>query len=115
MVLQRDVEINLWGWESPGVNVRIDFLGKTIETKADNEGKWSIGLPPCSAGGPYEMVITGQNTITLKNILIGEVWLASGQSNMLFELFKVVNSEEEIAGADYKQIHLFSVSKEYFI
>ncbi len=83
MVLQREVELKLWGWASEGEKVTIRFMGKTHTTRTEEDGTWEVRLPPQAAGGPYDMTITAGNTITLKDILIGEVWLCSGQSNMV--------------------------------
>ncbi len=82
MVLQRDQKVRIWGWASADEEVTVEFNGQTQKTKTDKDGNWSVFLKSMKAGGPYDMIITGQNKITLKNILIGEVWVASGQSNM---------------------------------
>ncbi|MBS1521379.1 MAG: 9-O-acetylesterase [Bacteroidetes bacterium] len=113
MVLQRDAKINLWGWADPGENVYIQFRGKHFQTKTDKDGKWTLVLPPFSYGGPYQMVIKGKNSITLQNILVGDVWLASGQSNMEWVLNTTNNSEKEIQTANFPQIRLFNVVKKF--
>ncbi|MCW3106337.1 MAG: 9-O-acetylesterase [Segetibacter sp.] len=113
MVLQRDAKINLWGWADPGEKVTIQFQSKQFNTKAGKDGKWMIVLPPFPAGGPYNMVIKGKNNITLQNILIGDVWLASGQSNMEWPLNNINNSKQEIETANYPQIRLFTVAKNF--
>src|SRR5262245_22050835 len=82
MVLQRDAKVTLWGWADPNEEIRIDFQGEQIKTKADRKGRWSASAGPYSAGGPHAMTVSGKNTIALRDILIGDVWLASGQSNM---------------------------------
>ena len=82
MVLQRDVKVPVWGWAAKGEKVNITFAGKKYSAVPDATGKWVIYLAPLAVGGPYEMVIKGKNELTLKNILMGEVWLCSGQSNM---------------------------------
>src|SRR5213595_607813 len=81
MVLQRDTKIKIWGWAAKDEKVKIKFDGKTYKTKTGADGKWSILLSPMKAGGPYTMDISGSNKITLKDILIGDVWFCSGQSN----------------------------------
>jgi sialate O-acetylesterase len=82
VVLQRDVEVPIWGWASPEEAVTISIAGQVIKTLADKNGEWRLKLAPHPAGGPFEMIIKGQNTIVLKDILFGEVWLCTGQSNM---------------------------------
>ena len=110
MVLQRDVTIPIWGWADPGEKVTVHFMKQKRTTTAGKDGKWHIDLKPVKAGGPYEMVIKGKNEIKLTNILIGDVWLASGQSNMEWTLASTVNNfKEEIAAANYPKIRLFTV------
>ena len=113
MVLQRDTKINMWGWADPGEKVSIQFQGKNLNAKTRKDGKWTIILPSFPAGGPFEMIIKGKNIITVKNILVGDVWLASGQSNMEFQLKNANNSAEEIKSANFDKIHLFTVTKNY--
>lgn len=81
-VLQRDTELSLWGWASPQEAIVLHFDGRSYSTQADETGTWRIQLPPQPAGGPHEMVFEGSNTLRIQNILFGEVWLCSGQSNM---------------------------------
>jgi sialate O-acetylesterase len=86
MVLQRSIKIPVWGWANPGEAVQVDFKGKTYQTNAATDGKWMVKLNPAEAGGPYTMEIkSATDDIHLKNILIGDVWLCSGQSNMVFD------------------------------
>lgn len=83
MVLQRDVKIPVWGWASPGEKIKIEFRGKTVTTTADADGRWYTKLKAYHWGGPFEMKISGENNeINLKDILIGDVFICSGQSNM---------------------------------
>src|SRR5690606_25686620 len=86
VVLQRDTKIPVWGWASPGEKVTVSFQGKKYNTKASAEGNWTITLPKLKAGGPFTMTISGNNTIEVKDILIGDVWLCTGQSNMVHQL-----------------------------
>jgi len=116
MVLQRDAKIRLWGWADPGERVAIAFLGQAYKTKADRSGQWSVSLGPYPAGGPYEMSIVGKNSVKLSDILIGDVWLASGQSNMELQLkspfgLSVDNADREIAAASFPQIRLLKVQQ----
>ena len=83
MVLQRDVPLNLWGWASPGESIIIRFQGKRFKATTAHDGRWAVKLPPQKAGGPYTMSV---NQIELKDILVGDVWICSGQSNMVHQL-----------------------------
>lgn len=109
MVLQRNQQVKIWGWADAKEKVSVRFNGQTVVAKAGKDGKWLVSLSPMDAGGPFEMVIKGKNTLTLENILIGDVWICSGQSNMEWRLVNSNNAEEEIAGALYPQIRLFEV------
>jgi sialate O-acetylesterase len=105
MILQRDAKINIWGWASPGEKVNIVFNGKRLSTSASSDGKWLVSLPAMKAGGPYTMNISGKNKIVLKEILIGDVWLCAGQSNMVHQLnIHDVRYAKDIAEADYHEI-----------
>jgi sialate O-acetylesterase len=107
MILQRDSKINIWGWAGKNEKVTVKFNGKTYKTTAvDN--KWMITLPPVKAGGPYTMDITASNKITLKDILIGDVWICSGQSNMVHQMeLHGVRYADDIAQANYPEIRHF--------
>jgi sialate O-acetylesterase len=104
MVLQRNQRLPVWGWSSPGEKVTVLFKGQSKQTRADNHGNWKITLDPESAGGPFELKVEGGNQIIFRDVLVGEVWICSGQSNMEFELNGVVNAEKEIQSADYPEI-----------
>jgi len=121
MVLQRETQVKIWGWADPGEKVTVgpswqSFPIKSV--KADKNGKWSVKIQTLQAGGPHKLTIKGKNTITLDNILFGEVWVSSGQSNMEMPLANVSNAytgikdyEKEIAAANHPQIRLFQVDK----
>ncbi|MBN2274416.1 MAG: beta galactosidase jelly roll domain-containing protein [Bacteroidales bacterium] len=109
MVLQREKPVVLWGWADPREKVEISFAGNTLSSKADKEGKWKMTFPSMKAGGPYQMTIKGNNIIQLENIMIGEVWICSGQSNMEWIVANSDNSAEEISKADFPEIRLFDV------
>lgn len=111
MVLQEGIENPVWGWAEPGEKITVDFVHKTIKTKADNKGKWFIKLPKMAYGGPYKMTITGINSIVYSNIMVGEVWVCSGQSNMEWPLSRSNNSKEEMDRADYPELRMFTVTK----
>ncbi len=115
MVLQQGKQVSIWGWAEPGEKVVVSGSWQidSWDTTADKDGKWMIKIEPPKAGGPYEMTISGENTIVLKNILVGEVWLCSGQSNMHFQLKGAFTGKEAIKKADYPQMRLFTVSTSY--
>lgn len=111
MVLQRDAKLNVWGWASPNENVTVSFLGKKYKSKAAADGKWKVQLLPAKAGGPFSIVIEGKNKITLNEILVGDVWFCSGQSNMVHQLnIHDVTYANEIATANYPQIRQFWIA-----
>ena len=110
MVLQRDKPIHLWGWASVGEKVKVNFLKKNYTVKTEKDGKWQLDLPAIPAGGPYAMDLIGKNKITLHDILVGDVWLCSGQSNMEHQLRQhPVSYGNEIANANYPEIRQFKV------
>src|SRR5882762_5053525 len=110
MILQRDTEINVWGWASQDEKVTVLFNQKKYTTKATANGKWRIVLSAMKAGGPYSMVISGKNKITLNNILIGEVWFCSGQSNMVHQMnIHDITYANDIATANYPEIRQFLI------
>jgi sialate O-acetylesterase len=104
MVLQRHVMIPVWGKADVNEKIVVKFNGQTKTTKTDKNGKWIVRLDAESAGGPYELSIIGKNSIQFKNVLVGEVWLCSGQSNMEWSVGISMNAKKEIASADYPQI-----------
>ncbi|SHE32730.1 sialate O-acetylesterase [Dysgonomonas macrotermitis] len=111
MVLQREKPLNIWGWADPSEAVKVSFKGKTYKTKANAEGQWSVTLPSQQAGGPYSMTI---NHIQLNDILIGDVWLCSGQSNMELPVRRVMEKyREEIEKDDNPNIRQFKVPMTY--
>ena len=115
MVLQRDQPIHIWGWSEPGEGVSVAFNGVSQATTADRLGHWNIYLPPQSSGGPFSLVVSGHNRIELEDILLGDVWFASGQSNMEMPLqgfpgAAVKNASQEIASANQPNLRLFFVT-----
>ena len=114
MILQRDTKVTIWGWADPNEKVDVTFVGKNYSAKANENGEWKIILPVMKAGGPYEMHIKGSNEITIKNILIGDVWVCSGQSNMELTMERVSPIyEEEIANSANTFIRQFEVPDKY--
>ena len=107
-VLQQKMVVPVWGTARNGEKVTVTFQGQEISTVAKN-GHWCVKLKPLTAGGPFIMAITGDNTITFTNLLVGEVWLSSGQSNMAFQLNRATNAATAIASANDPDLHLFQV------
>lgn len=114
MVLQRDTKIKIWGWSAPNEKIGIDFIDKKYKIKSNNKGEWELKLPTLKAGGPYNMKIVASNTIDINNILIGDVWLCSGQSNMAMTVGQVRELyENEIASSENKMIRNFEMPRDY--
>jgi sialate O-acetylesterase len=111
LVLQRGMEIPVWGWADPGEEVAIRIGQFGLTTTANDSGTWSVKLPAMEAGGPFELVVSGKNTLRLQNVLVGEVWVCSGQSNMEWSVRASKNPEEEAAAASYPEIRLFHVPR----
>lgn len=115
MVLQRNAPLRIWGWASPAESITIQFhnQSKTVQTNAG--GAWEAVLAAEPAGGPYQLQVKGKTTITLQGLLLGDLWVCSGQSNMEMPVNsgwgKVVNAEEEVSTASYPAIRLFTVEK----
>src|SRR6188768_4595288 len=108
MILQRDTKINIWGWAAKNEKISIKFNNKSYKTTTGSDGKWLIQLHPMEAGGPYTMDIAGSNKISLKEILIGDVWICSGQSNMVHQMnIHDVTYAKDIAEANNPQIRHF--------
>ncbi len=113
MVLQQKQKVPIWGNADPGETVTVRFVGQAKKTTTSPDGKWLVKLDPLSANAsPATMTISGKNTIELKDILVGEVWLVAGQSNMQRLLSETANGEAAIAAADHPQIRLFNVSRQ---
>lgn len=110
VVLQRDKELPIWGWAEPGEAVTVSLAGQTAQAKADQDGKWIVRLKPLTAGGPHELKVKGANEVTVNGVLVGEVWLCSGQSNMAMTVSRSNNAKEEIAGTDLPQVRMFKES-----
>jgi sialate O-acetylesterase len=109
MVLQRDQPVRIYGWADPGEAVTVRLPGRTVSTVADGSGRWEAWLPPLPAGGPHELVIAGRNAITVRDVLVGDVWVASGQSNMVWPVERSRDPEKEAAAANDPRIRLFRV------
>ena len=111
MVLQRDMPIPIWGWAAAGeeVTVTLQDTEYTVQTTADAKGNWRTKLPAMSVGGPYILHVAASNTLELTNVMFGEVWICSGQSNMEWPVRASKDSEAEIVAADYPLIRLFNI------
>jgi sialate O-acetylesterase len=112
MVLQHDRAVPIWGWAKPGEKITVRLAGQTRTANAGEDGRWKVVFDKLSPGGPLELEVQGSsgNKVLLKNILVGEVWVCSGQSNMEMSVLEARNSEAEIKAADYPQIRLFTVT-----
>lgn len=110
-VLQQGIRVPVWGTARKGERVTVKFQNQELSTVAKN-GHWKVNLKPLKAGGPFMLTIVGDNTITLTNVLVGEVWLCSGQSNMGFKLSQAENAAEATATARDPQLRLFTVPRE---
>ncbi|MBN1437532.1 MAG: hypothetical protein JW936_10705 [Sedimentisphaerales bacterium] len=108
-VLQRDMPIHIWGWDVPGTLVTVELAGNAVSARADDEGRFSVYLPSLAGGGPYSLRVAGTTTITLDDILMGEVWVCSGQSNMEWPVRNSNNGGQEIADADFRRIRILQV------
>ncbi len=115
MVLQSGMQVPIWGTADPGERVTVKLNEQEQSTTTAADGRWMVRLTNLKPGGPYEMILTGHNTITVRDVLVGEVWLGSGQSNMAFTVSKarayyagVTNEEQEIAAANYPLIRMFT-------
>ncbi|MBO0936816.1 beta galactosidase jelly roll domain-containing protein [Fibrella sp. HMF5335] len=110
MVLQQQKPIPVWGWTKPGEKVTVTMAGQTQTTKADKLGRWQVNLNPVTAGGPYTLTASGKSgSATLDDVLVGEVWLCSGQSNMEWPLSAAKDGKAEAATANYPTIRQFYV------
>jgi sialate O-acetylesterase len=119
MVLQQNTDAPLWGWATAGTKVEVkgSWSSKSVQTVAGNDGKWMVKIPTPNAGGPYDVTINAGDTKTLHGVLIGEVWICSGQSNMEMPVAgwpgaPIKNSAKEIADANYPEIRTFTGQKQ---
>jgi sialate O-acetylesterase len=113
MVIQRDMPIKIWGWANPNEQIIVEFAGQQSQTITSEKGEWYVILEAISAGGPFQLVIKGEDEISFENVLIGDVWLCSGQSNMFWSVVQSDNSINEINQANYDKIRLLSVNQDY--
>ncbi len=110
MVLQREASITIWGWADPGERVTVELGDRSRKTKADSDGQWQVIFPPFrSESGPLTMTVTGLNTITIRDILVGEVWICSGQSNMWWPISRASDPDSIAVAADFPTLRMFTV------
>lgn len=110
MVLQQQQPIPVWGTATPGETITVSLAKRQATTVAKPDGSWRVTLDKLPAGGPFTLTVAGEDTITINDVLLGEVWLCSGQSNMQFTLKKANDAEAEIAAADYPTLRMFAVN-----
>src|ERR1035437_2746353 len=111
MVLQRGKPNPIWGWSEPGDTVRVQIGEHTATATAGADGKWTAKIDPPEAGGPYTIQISGKRTVELQDVLVGDVWICAGQSNMQFGLGQARNGAEEVKNANYPQIRFYNVGE----
>ncbi|MEO0448359.1 MAG: sialate O-acetylesterase, partial [Verrucomicrobiota bacterium] len=110
MVLQRDQEIHVWGWDTPKQTVTVTLGGNQETATTAESGRWSVKLPPLTGGRDrHQMKVSGSSTVTFKDVLIGEVWLCSGQSNMQWSVSQSNDPDLELLTAKFPQIRLITV------
>ena len=111
MVLQRDVPVPVWGWADPGEAVTVRFCGQATSANAAQDGRWRVVLDPVPVGGPHEMTVSATDTVTLSDVLIGEVWLCSGQSNMAMTVGAARDAAEEAKVADFPRLRMLTIKR----
>ena len=114
MLLQQGVPVRIWGWSDPGETVKVRFRDRSYTAAAPlpgESGDWEVFLAPTAAGGPFRLEVRGSNTIVLEDVLVGDVWVASGQSNMDWSVRRSRNPDQEIAQANFPRIRLFKVAR----
>ena len=111
MVLQRDAAIPVWGWADANEQVTVTVASRTQSATAGADGKWSVRLDALPAGGPHTLTVRGRNTMEIRDVLVGEVWLCSGQSNMAMTVQGCLNFEQEKAAAQHPHLRMFTVAR----
>ena len=109
MVIQRNQPVTVWGWSLPNDKITVRINGQSKKATADRGGQWHITLDPQSAGGPFDLIVQGRDSILFHDVYIGEVWICSGQSNMEFTLSDVHDAEAEIHAAEYPEIRQIKI------
>ena len=110
MVVQRDAPVHVWGTAEPGEAVQVAFRGQSVSTAAAEDGRWEVYLDPGPAGGPFGLAVEGSNRVEFEDVHVGEVWVGSGQSNMVWPLERSRDAEQEIAAAEHPGVRYFKVT-----
>jgi sialate O-acetylesterase len=109
MVLQREKPLTFWGWAEPNEEITVQLNTQSRSAKANERGEWKVTLPAMTAGGPYKVTVRGSSTVEFEDVMVGEVWLCSGQSNMEMGVGTIQNGKQEVAEANHPGIRLFMV------
>lgn len=107
LVLQRDTAVPVWGWADPGEDVSVSLAGRSVQTRAGADGRWRLNLGPLSTGPAGTLTVRGRNTLVIQDVLVGEVWLGSGQSNMAMTVTRAKDADVETAAARFPLIRMF--------
>src|ERR1017187_106208 len=110
MVLQRGKPNPIWGWSEPGDKIRVEIQGRIVTAVGGTDGRWQVRIDPPPAGGPYTIRVSGRQSVVLHEVLVGDVWLCGGQSNMQFPLKAARNGDAEVASANHPEIRFFVVA-----
>jgi len=110
MVLQRGKVNTIWGWSEPGDKITVEIAGNSASGTVEADRRWQVKIQPPAAGGPYSLKVQGTQIVELHNVLVGDVWLCGGQSNMQVGLGSARNGDEEVKAANYPEIRFFSVA-----
>ena len=113
MVLQQEKPLTIWGWAQPAETVTVQFLAESKQVQANDRGEWKAVLSPVKAGGPYTLTVSGSSRVQLDDVMVGEVWLCSGQSNMEMGIGMCKDAQQEIAAANFPAIRLMKVAKNW--
>ena len=112
MMFQRDLPVRVWGWADPGEAVSVTLAGNNASTKADDKGQWALELAALKTGENLELTVKGNNSLTLKNVVVGDIWVCSGQSNMEMDLGGCIGAAEDIKAADLPKIRRIKINHE---
>jgi len=113
MVLQQEMPLTIWGWALPNETVTVTLASATAQTQANERGEWKVVLPAMKAGGPFTLKATGSSSVEFEDVMIGEVWLCSGQSNMEMGIGIARDARQEIADANYPGLRLLLVTRKW--
>lgn len=115
MVLQRDTDVRIWGWADPGENIEVTLAGSSRHATTADDGTWSVSFQPFPVGGPYLLDVSGKTSLLIKDVMFGEVWVASGQSNMTYALSSAANAATQLPKANDPALRFFTVPKKIAI